>query len=87
MVFFGACHADDPWLEILHAIKCLLSGLQYRITFQIPLNIEPHQALGIPILACSGVEEKAGSGAMGMDSRCGAMALRMMLRRMPAASS
>jgi hypothetical protein len=35
----------------------------------------------------SGVVEKAGMGACGMDSRCGAMALRMMLRRMPAASS
>ena len=35
----------------------------------------------------SGVMEKAGMGMIGMDSRCGAMALRMMLRKMPAASS
>ena len=38
-------------------------------------------------LACSGVMEKAGMGMVGSDSRCGAMALKMMLRSMPAASS
>ncbi len=35
----------------------------------------------------SGVTEKFGIGECCMDSRCGATALRMMLRRMPAASS
>lgn len=35
----------------------------------------------------SGVMEKAGMGIEGIESLCGASALRMMLRRMPAASS
>lgn len=77
-----------PFLRCGHLHKCIikLSVRSVKLVQAVPIQLQVACVM-TRLCTWSGVAEKAGMGASGMDSRCGAMALRMMLRRMPAASS